>query len=442
MDKTWYKNDVLKHLSNTKVYKKVTSIPIENIKQQLTEIINTYKNEIGIKHTKYITQNISHFSIPNFYTIPKLKKTPIVGRPIISSITWITTPVSKYIDFILRPLCEQTLSYIKGTKHLIQLINNKNIQNNDILVTADVSSLYTNIPYTDAKTFILNALKKQNYNKRFIICILKLLTYIQNNNYFKFNNETYQQIDGTAMGTPMAPPFAHLYMDGLENILQTKCTEKNITFPNTYYRFLDDIFLIWTDTPEKLNTFIELFNNLHPNIKLTWSTSNTSVEFLDVIIYKNNTNIIQTKVHQKILNKYLYIPPTSCHPTPTINSWIGAEIKRYIIISSNIHDYINIKNKFYNRLIARGYNNHTLIKIMNKTYYKERNTLLYDQNYNKNNKILPFTSIFSTKNNYNKLKNIIKPNEHIQLFLPQVLLVFKRGRNLQDLLTSSKYMDE
>ena len=46
--------------------------------------------------------------------------------------------------------------------------------------------------------------------------ITEILSTIHNNNYFTFNNETVLQIHGTAMGSPMAPSYANIFMAMLE----------------------------------------------------------------------------------------------------------------------------------------------------------------------------------------------------------------------------------
>ena len=57
----------------------------------------------------------------------------------------------------------------------------------------------------------------------------------------KYNDKVYKQIDGTAMGTSVAPPFANLFLFILERILLLKYKEY-ILF---YKRYIDDIFFIF-----------------------------------------------------------------------------------------------------------------------------------------------------------------------------------------------------
>ena len=53
--------------------------------------------------------------------------------------------------------------------------------------------------------------------------ILSLIRLVLENNHFRFNNDNYLQKTGTAMGSPMAPAYASLFMGKLEqDFIQSK----------------------------------------------------------------------------------------------------------------------------------------------------------------------------------------------------------------------------
>ena len=89
-------------------------------------------------------------------------------------------------------------------------------------------------------------------------------------NNFSFNEEHYLQIQGTAMGTRMAPSYANLFMAKLE---------QDLARPHTWWRYIDDIFAIWQHGRESLTTFLEQINSFHPSIKFTAETSTQQVEY-------------------------------------------------------------------------------------------------------------------------------------------------------------------
>ena len=102
---------------------------------------------IDEKTYKYLTSN-PNSRAGRFYILPKIHKQGNPGRPIISSNGHPTERISEFVDYHLKPLVQTLPSYIKATTHfLLQLQNLGQLPENAILVTLDVSSLYTNIPH-------------------------------------------------------------------------------------------------------------------------------------------------------------------------------------------------------------------------------------------------------------------------------------------------------
>ena len=123
---------------------------------------------------------------------------------------------------------------------------------NKLLVTFDVTGLYTNIPHD----FGLRAIRFwiEKYPELIPITftlefILNLIQFILENNTFHFDGEFYQQIKGTAMGTKMAPTYSILVMGYFEEILYQKIEEEmdketGEYIRNTWKRYLDDVFIL------------------------------------------------------------------------------------------------------------------------------------------------------------------------------------------------------
>ena len=89
--------------------------------------------------------------------------------------------------------------------------------------------------------------------------------------------------------------------------------------PHTWLRFLDDIFVIWTEGSDKLKVFVDYLNNLHPTIKFTCSHSLTNIPFLDVMVSLKD-GLIETDLYTKPTDKHQYLLISSCHPTHTKRS--------------------------------------------------------------------------------------------------------------------------
>ena len=88
------------------------------------------------------------------------------------------------------------------------------------MVTMDVHSLYNNIDHKEGAEACFRALKKRNQKVVSSKTLKSMILFILKNNVFRFSNLIYQQIMGTAMGTPMSCNFANLFMSEVEsNIL-------------------------------------------------------------------------------------------------------------------------------------------------------------------------------------------------------------------------------
>ena len=97
------------------------------------------------------------------------------------------------------------------------------VEPNTILVTIDVKSLYTCIPHLEgiqACTEALQKAKKSNPSQPNTTVLGCLLEIVLKNNCFEFDGTYYKQLQGTAMGTKLAPAYANIFMGYLEhNIL-------------------------------------------------------------------------------------------------------------------------------------------------------------------------------------------------------------------------------
>jgi hypothetical protein len=107
--------------------------------------------------------------------------------------------------------------------------------------------------------------------------IRRLINLILQNNIFKFGDHHYHQIQGTAMGTKMAPPYANLFISYIEQEFLNSQELK----PTLWLWFIDDIFLIWDPTLEEYESF---FNNLNNHTSLRNTSSTTSTTYMSQYI--------------------------------------------------------------------------------------------------------------------------------------------------------------
>ena len=95
--------------------------------------------------------------------------------------------------------------------------------------------------------------------------LLELAEIILKNTTFQFNEKTLKQLRGTSIGTKFSPPYAVIFMAGLEKrILEEIELQSRI-----WRRYINDIFFIWQHGEDSLTQFIETLNAYHPTIIFT-----------------------------------------------------------------------------------------------------------------------------------------------------------------------------
>ena len=105
--------------------------------------------------------------------------------------------------------------------------------------------------------------------------IMSMAEFVLKNNYFEFNEKACKQISGTAIGTKFALPYACIFIDEVgTSFLKTQQLQ-----PFIWLRYTDDISFIWTRSKEQPNLFLKDLNEFYPNLKLTYETSQNSVDF-------------------------------------------------------------------------------------------------------------------------------------------------------------------
>ena len=133
-----------------------------------------------------------------------------------------------------------------------------------------------------------------------------MLYFATSNIHFLFNNESYKQVDGVAMGSSLAPTLASIFLSSIEDNIDLFPGQK----PLAYKRYVDDIFLIF-DNQIDIDPFLGYLNSLHPNIKFTTETENNGkLSILDLLIERKR-DFYETEFPRKKTDTGLYTTPNS-----------------------------------------------------------------------------------------------------------------------------------
>jgi hypothetical protein len=348
---------------------------LSSTKNLLIDIFNTYKTHLNQAEVTYFTRSFkTQHRTPIFYGMPKVHKSPLTVRPVVSCINSFSSIFSNWLDFKMKELLLLIPLYIKDSKQLITEIKHLTLPLNAKLFTADATSMYTNIDTNIGIQAFENLFNIYNdsipttFPKELF---LKVLRIIMENNIFTFGDTYWLQTQGTAMGTPAAPLYSILTFGYHENTSILNRFKPNLLY---YKRYIDDIFGIWIDnTPNSTNNNIHDPDNPWTQFKetlnqfgsLKWNVESLthSTNFLDLTITIKNQHLV-TNTFQKPLNLYLYIPPLSAHPISCFKGLITREIYRYWLQNTNEEDFIKITTSFILRLLQRGHQLNQIIPIL------------------------------------------------------------------------------
>ena len=133
----------------------------------------------------------------------------------------------KYMRHPLRPIVSrrgsttyEVANHIKNTGDFIEQIKGITLLANECITSYDVLALFTSVPTDPAINTIRRRLElDQEPHSRTTMKvehIISLLEFCFKNTYFQFKGRFYEQIQGAAMGSPISPILANLFMKDFE----------------------------------------------------------------------------------------------------------------------------------------------------------------------------------------------------------------------------------
>ena len=356
--------------------------------QRVKHLINSLRQAgcIDEMTAKWFNQTPDPPRIPVFYTLTKIHKPTLVGRPIISGCDGLTERLSSFpsgVDKVLQPIAQIQESYLKDTTHFIRFIESTRVPKNAFLMSMDITSMYTNIPQEEGITIVCNAYE----------------------NFYSVNK------------------------------------------PLPWKRFIYEVFCLWDTNKEEIEHFIEQANSYHPTIKFTAEVSQLETTFLDTTVYKGERfekePILDVRTHYKPTETLQYTNYNSCHPAGVKKGFVKGEALRLLRTnSSKVMFEENIKN-FRTRLASRGYPNNLVEKSSPKLNSQKERTLLHKKQ-KAHKKILPFVTQFHPS--LPCLKNILTEKWHLiqnqpllrKIYKKPPLISYRKGKSLKDMLVLSK----
>lgn len=445
---------VNKHLADEKTYEKVYNFNIIHLIAKLKKHVDSFV--LKQEDVKFITYT-KNCRMSYFRVLPKIHKCndilnyiqenpnshfvnipfplSLTSRPIVGNSNSITTKLSILINHLISELEVNVFSSLKDTFHLISSLPN-NVTSDSILYTGDIESMYTNIKNSlglEALDYWMTSFPINNYEKNFI---LSSISFILENNYFSFKNQTFRQVRGVAMGTNFAPKYANLVFGYIENKMMNHPTLNDITLRHIkfhYWRYLDDILIIWNKSLQDISLIFNFLNSFDSDINLIFTTGQKIETFLDTkIIIENNK--IKRDIFYKSTNNHNYLffnSPVKFSYKKNIPHCLFHRINQ--IVSETTWKTFRF-NEMFTILFKLGYPisllNESLDKVLSKT------TTITQQKQNK--KIVTYTSEKGDKTFSEIVRPLLKlDNDFMSNF--DIFKIEKQQQNIITFLNKNEY---
>ena len=329
MDKAEYITKCEALLQDNSVYQHLSKDKSPTIHKDLIKILHDYKNNNFISETEY-TQLRPHGSnspAARFYGLPKIHKNNMLMHPIVSVSGTATYNTAKFITKILQNYCGKNSSFVKDSTDSIQKINHLSINpEEETLVSFDVSALFTSIPVPVAL---------QAINSKISICIsftnvceiptekfIVLWELTITNCTSCFNRKFCKQLQGAAMGSPVSPVFANIYLEHFESL----AIPTSLTLIKWWFRYAEDVHI--ATRKDQVNKVQEHPNSIDPCTTFTIKLPGTDgLPFIDTLT-KPIPNSIESTVYGKTTHTNRYLDYNSNHPISAKLSVIHTLIHR------------------------------------------------------------------------------------------------------------------
>ena len=195
----------------------------------------------------------------------------------------------------------------------------------------------------------------------------KLLELATLDSYFFFNEDIYKQVDGVAMGSPLGPHLANIFMNHMEKKWLEECP---VQFkPVLYRRYVDDTFLLF-NSDTHIELFLNYLNSKHPNIEFTVDKEQDRIlPFLDVKVQRSDNEFV-TSIYRKPTFTGLLSKFYAFSPKENKENLIYTLTVRAFRICSDYFSFHEELQKLKSVLLSNGYPLHFIEKGFGKMIAK------------------------------------------------------------------------
>ncbi|XP_047998166.1 uncharacterized protein LOC125235611 [Leguminivora glycinivorella] len=319
MDTAAYDGKIRHLLDDDLVYKPVSYNPTARVTRRIRAVIRDCREifEEDVFNRLYKPKIVLP---PKLYGLPKVHKTNVPLRPIVSQISSPTYDLAKHVGSVLQPLVGGTSSFVKDSRHFIDILKEVTLEPDEIMVSFDVESLFTNVPVKECLEVVRRKLSDSGMSETIMVLLRNCLE----GSYFLYRGKHYLQIDGVAMGSPVAPVLANIWMEHIEASVDLQPWAVKL-----WKRYVDDVFCIMKGGKQEVEQLLQYLNSIHPRTKFTYELeSQRSLPFLDVKVIGRVDGTLTHTVYRKPTHTDRYLNALSHHHPRHLQSVVSSLVNR------------------------------------------------------------------------------------------------------------------
>ena len=224
--------------------------------------------------------------------------------------------------------------HIHNNQDIMEHLKGIQLGPDEVMISYDVRELFTSVPIQPALDIVEKLLREDpDLQKRTMSTkhIMDLLEFCLRSTYFTHRGKFYEQVEGAAMGSPISPIVANLYMENFE----MRALESSPNPSLLLKRFVDDTFVIMKKAHKE--EFLTHINSVDSNIQFTTEEPGPdgSVPFLDILITPDKDGRLETTAYRKPNHMDQYLQWDSHHTISSKYSVVGTLHHRARTICSN-----------------------------------------------------------------------------------------------------------
>lgn len=373
MDKAEYERRTWNLIADNN-YKKVSRSPLSKMTTAANKVRKEISRAFGERFKWRLLESTPE--VPKLYCLPKIHKPGDKMRQIVALVSAPCTKIAKWLVDEVKKLPPFESCSIKNSIEFAKRIKETTINDDEVLISFDVESLFPSIPLKKALAALKTHLENQDITSEQLNIYMQAAEMCMEMNYFTFRDQFFKIDTGTSMGNPLSPLISEVFMAKFEMDLKS-----NNKLPRVWHRYVDDVCAIAKRSD--INNILEMLNSQYDEINFTYEIEeNNKLVFLDLELQRDKNNI-EIAIHHKPTSTLRYMTSDSYAPIQHKLAAFHSLAHRLVSLPLSLPNYIKEHNYIKEAAKVNGYSESIVNNII-KRHAKRHNdanlTTLLTQN--------------------------------------------------------------